>query len=191
MSDILVTKVGGPNFIRKLNANGVVVGVDGVNPEDVDTNPAVTECTATACNSRLIPDGATITIDTFTSVCMNLESPSGDFPIPETEDFGNIVVKAEGNRLSFLISWVLKEESATIVSGYACPPTVTTVQQQIDYWLNVFQAYSIEGKYRLTIDGIVRIGYIRSIKFSKDANSPITYNASLDFIAGDVVAGES
>ena len=178
MSDITIKKISGPRFIRKLDANGE------------PTTCGLTEQTANACNSREIPDCVTITIRNFESLEFRLESPAGDFPIPETEDFGNIVVKAEGNRLSINVSWTLHEENCSVVSGYCGAPTITTVQQQIDYWINTFQPYSIESKYLLKADGITRIGFIRSLSFTKSASTPVTYSANLDFIAGDVVAGE-
>jgi len=175
MTDITITKQSGPDTIRAVNACGVV------------------SCVCT----RSIPDCTTITIDTYNSIEISLESPSGDFPIPETEDFGNIVVKAEGNRLAFNISWTMRclpdicgtPQSITSHSGVDINP-VNTVQKQLNYWLNYFQPYSIENRYLLKVDGIARLGFIRSLKFSKSANTPITYDATLDFIAGDVVAGE-
>ena len=169
MTDITIKKITGPNTIRSIDSCGVV------------------SCVTT----RSIPNNTVITIDNFSSVEISLESPAGDFPIPETEDFGNIVLKAEGNRLLFNIAWTVKDEptGSSIVSGPGAP-TVTTVQEQLDYWINVFQPYSIEGKYLLKVDGIARRGYVRSIKFSKSANTPVTYDGSMEFIAGDVVAGE-
>ena len=176
MSDITISKIScNPTTIRAINT-----------------------CTGLVCGTNSIPKCATITIRNFESLEFRLESPAGDFPIPETEDFGNIVVKAEGNRLSINVSWTIHEETTCIISGgtydlycpAVCAPTVQTVAQQIDYWLNVFQPYSIEAKYSMTVDGITRAGYIRSLSLSKSASTPVTYSANLDFIAGDVVAGE-
>lgn len=168
MSDITLTKVSGPDKIRQVSACGVV------------------SCSLT----NDIPDNTVITIRNFLNLEINLESPAGDFPIPETEDFGNIVIKAEGNRLQFNLSWVIKDEGCSSVVSGPCAPTITTVQQQLDYWLNYFQPYSIEGKYLFKVDGLARIGFLRRIGFSKSQQSPVTYDASLEFIAGDVVAGE-
>ena len=203
MSDIVIPKVSGPDFVRKLNANGEVLGFDGVTVEGIDCSAgaAVVTCdTANCSNSRLLPDGTAITINNFESLEFNMESPAGDFPIPETEDFGNILVKAEGNRLSINVSWTLT--CLADINGNPCTPDsltcdacsdiypVNTVAKQLDYLLNVFQPYSIEAKYRILVDGIARQGYIRRISFTKSAATPVTYTAALDFIAGDAVASE-
>ena len=169
MSDVTITKVSGPDTVRAVNASTGAVSCVCV---------------------RDIPDCTTITITNFQSLELNLESPAGDFPIPETEDFGNIIIKAEGNRFSINMSWTVVCNACVSITSDSCFGTVSTVAQQLDYWLNVFQPYSIEGKYLLKVDGIARIGYIRKSAFSKSEQTPVTYSATMDFIAGDVVASE-
>ena len=133
---------------------------------------------------KVIP---TVTIRTFTSVDFELTTPVSDFPIPELDDTGNILVKAEGNSLVIRVSWVMNREACSIYSG-SC---VSSVQQQLDFWINTFQPNSIEDAYSISIDGITRTGFVRKLNFSKSAGEVITYTGTLDFIAGDVVAAES
>ena len=138
----------------------------------------------------LFKTGDTVTIGNFESIDIELCSPAGDFPIPELRDVENIIVKAEGNRLTINIAWIVKDEPATIVTS--CPSQcVATVQQQLDFFYNTFQPNSIEDVYKVSIDGLERAGTFRKLSFSKSSSTPVTYNARLEFISGDVVAGEA
>ena len=128
-----------------------------------------------------------LTITNFQSLDFELCSPAGDFPIPELRDTCNILVKAEGNRLVIPVSWTVKEESCSIISN-AC---VKTVQEQLCFYLNTFQANSIEDAYVIAVDGISRFGTIRKLTFTKGEATPVTYTGRFEFIAGNVVAGES
>ena len=52
-----------------------------------------------------------------------------------------------------------------------------------------FQPTQLEDIYQIIIGevGISRVGLIESMSFSKQGSTPVTWNASLSFIAGDVV----
>lgn len=163
MTDIVITKVSGPTTICAVNSCGVI------------------------CGTNSIPNGATVTIDNYCSIDFSLESPAQDMPIPESTDASNIIVKGEGNRLTINVSWTVRDLPSGSISSHV---TAATVQAQIYYWINYFQPFSIENKYKISVDGIVRRGFIRSIKFNKSSSTPVTYQGSLEFIAGDVVAGE-
>ena len=137
-----------------------------------------------------------VTITNFCSLDFDLKSPVQGMPIPELRDTCNILVKAEGNGLGIAFSFTIKDETTSILTagggrsgtGYG---DILTVQQQIDFWLNTFQPNSIEDAYVLTVDGIERSGIIRGITLNKSAQTPVTYNARIDFLAGNVVAGEA
>ena len=58
----------------------------------------------------------TITIRSFTNASFELCTPVSDFPIPESLDTCNILVKAEGNRLVISVSWVMKDEDVNLSS---------------------------------------------------------------------------
>ena len=136
-----------------------------------------------------VPNCTTITIKNFTSVSFELCTPVSDFPLPESKDTCNILVKAEGNRLVISVSWVLRDEPLNLSSE--CPPATKTVQEQLKYMLDCFQPQSIQDAYSITIDGITRVVFPRKWSFQKSGTGPITYDATVECIAGDVVAGES
>jgi hypothetical protein len=134
-----------------------------------------------------------ITITNFCSLDFDIKSPVQGMPIPELRDTCNILVKAEGNTLGIAISFTMKEETTSIFTGGGghAAQSILTVQQQLDFWLNTFQPNSIEDAYSITVDGIERVGIVRGITFNKSAQTPVTYNVRIDFLAGNVVAGES
>jgi len=134
----------------------------------------------------------TVTITNFDTLDFALRSPVGGFPIPELRDTCNILVKSEGNELIISLSFTMKEESTSIFTpgGSHAAQNIKTVQEQLDFWLNTFQPNSIEDSYIITVDGITRLGVVRNTQISKQSGGPTLYNVKLDFIAGNVVAGE-
>jgi len=139
------------------------------------------------CSGDTFPLCATATIRNFTSLDFELNTPVSDFPIPESNDTCNILVKAEGNSLVIRIGWVMNRET-TSISSASC---VKSVPEQLAFWLNTFQPNSIEDAYSISVDGITREGFIRKTTFSRTTIETITYQATLEFIAGDVVASEA
>ena len=55
-----------------------------------------------------------------------------------------------------------------------------------------FQSTYIEDKYQIILGnlGISRVGLIESIEIAKSGTTPITWNATLNFVAGAVIAAE-
>ena len=141
----------------------------------------------------LFRDTDIVTITNFCSLDFDLKSPVQGMPIPELRDTCNILVKAEGNGLGIAFSFTIKDELTSIFTAGAghAAQSILSVQQQLDFWLNTFQPNSIEDAYVLTVDGIERSGIIRGITLNKSAQTPVTYNARIDFLAGNVVAGEA
>ena len=197
MSDIVITKKSGDNSCG--SGDSILQYMHF--PSGNSTSGA---CTPPACPTNLytwkqiflFDDCDSFAIRNFESIDFELCSPVGDFPIPELRDTCNILVKAEGNRLVVSVAWTVVCEkvdccgTGTIVTS--CPAqTEETVQQQIDFFINTLQTNSIEDAYTISIDGITRFGAVRKLSLSKSASTPITYNARLEFIAGNVVAGES
>jgi hypothetical protein len=134
-----------------------------------------------------------ITITNFCSLDFDMKSPVQGMPIPELRDTCNILVKAEGNTLGIALSFTIKDELTSIFTagGGHAAQDIKTVQEQIDFWINTFQPNSIEDAYSITVDGIERVGIVRGITLNKSAQTPVTYNARIDFLAGNVVAGEA
>lgn len=143
----------------------------------------------TNCPVDPVPLCTTLTITNFESLDFELCTPVGDFPIPELTDEQNILVKAEGNRLVIAVAWTIKDEAVNLSSE--CSPSTKTVQEQLAYLLDCFQPNSIEDGYQIVVDGITRLGSIRKWTFTKTSSTPVTYTGRFEFIAGEVIAGES
>ena len=178
MSDITIKKVSGCST-------------------DTSLQTVVFNSCYTWSQTYLFQNADIVTITNFCSLDFDMKTPVGGMPIPELRDTCNILVKAEGNQLGIAISFTVKCESGTGIvtagggrsgTGYAA---ILTVQEQLDFWLNTFQPNSIEDSYVITVDGITRFGVVRGITLTKSATTPVTYNARLDFLAGNVVAGEA
>ena len=163
------------------------------------TNIVISQLADNSCSGTTVcgcPIGCAnplvVTLTNFDSLDICLGTPVSGFPLPEENDKQNILVKAEGNELIIRVQWIMKCEACSIVtgtvSGFACG--VKTVQDQLLFYLCTWQANSIEDKYSIAVDGIVRSGTIRKIGFSKQGSTPVTYRGNFEFIAGDVVAAD-
>ena len=140
-----------------------------------------------------VPNCTVISIRNFETLDIDLTTPVGAFPLPECNADQAILVKAEGNTLAINVAWTLTEE-ATNISSEATPSTKTPAEQ-MKYLVNCFQPESIQDSYEITIPDstapLVKTGTIRKMIFSKDANAPTLYKGRLEFVVGDVVAGEA
>ena len=141
-----------------------------------------------------VPVNTTITIRNFQSLDFDLNTPISTMPLPECNDQGAILVKGEGNSLTISVSWTLHDQSSSISSD----ASISTVNEQIYYWINNIQPDSIEDSWEITIPGdtsptwdIVRKGSIRKMSFNKSSNAPTLYEGRIEFQSGDVVAGEA
>jgi len=129
----------------------------------------------------------TLNISNFQSFNWELTTPVFGTPLPEECDTENILIKVEGNELISSPTWTIVEQMCSVVTELPC---VKTVQQQIDFILKCFQAVDIEDKYTLTADGVSKNGTIRKTTITKTSDSPVTYTATVAFIAGNVVASD-
>jgi len=111
-----------------------------------------------------------------------------DFPIPETGAECNIIVKAEGNRLTFRVAWTIIDEPTSVVSG-SC---VSTVSEQVTFLIETFEAKSIEDAFSINIGDLqTKVVFPNKLTLSKSASTPITYVATYELISGDIVASET
>jgi hypothetical protein len=151
------------------------------------------------------------------SVSISLTSPATAMALPLAGDASNVLTKAEGNTLRVTVSWTLHDEATDVilqnpyntegssVGGGTTPFGLTTkknADDQVKFLLNNqattspafsgFQSTYIEDKYQIIMGniGFSRIGLIESVEVSKQGTTPITWNASLSFIAGAPVAAE-
>lgn len=136
-----------------------------------------------------VPACTTLTIRNFETLDFELATPVGDFPLPECNADNAILVKAEGNTLGINLGWTITEETCNISSE--ATPSTKTPAEQIKYLINCFQPQSIQDAYSISVDGITKNGTIRKMTFAKNASAPNLYNGRIEFIVGDVVAGEA
>jgi len=193
MSDITIQKVTGCSQDCSLQHIYFPSGQGSACSPSVCSPPAGTYYTWQ--QTYLFKSCDSVLIRNFDSIDIELRTPVGDFPIPELRDTCNILVKAEGNGLNVRVAFTVKDEIAccSIFSPGACScaQAILTVQEQLCFWVNSFQPNSMEDGYIITIDGVTRLGTVKNLSFSKSASTPVTYIATLDFVAGNIVAGES
>ena len=156
-------------------------------------------------------------IRNINTVSINLLTPATAMPLPLAGDANNVLTKAEGNTCRISVSWVLHDEATDVilqnpyntegssVGGGTTPfglTTKTKADDQVKFLINNqaetspafsgFQTTYIEDKYQIIIGniGFSRVGLIESIEVSKQGSTPITWTASLSFIAGAPIAAE-
>ena len=122
-------------------------------------------------------------------------------------DAANILVKAEGNTMRFTVSWILHDDTTSVVvpqidvDGSTVTSTfvidsdkyggsVGTADEQARFLTEEMQLKGVEYKYKIIIGstGISRFGLIEKIALQKSGATPVTWKATLQFIAGDVVS---
>ena len=143
-------------------------------------------------------------------VSIDLQQPITAMPLPQAEfgDAQNILVKAEGNSLRVTIVWNLVNEETTVVtsdgatinsSKYA-GGTITNADEMMQFLTDEFQSKGVEYKYQLIIpsntnDSVTqtfsRFGSIEKLSITKSGRTPVTWRASLSFVAGDLVTVET
>jgi len=134
------------------------------------------------------------TTTVFDNFSIDLNTPVSPMPLPEETDDDNVLVKVEGNTTTIKFSWLIKQESSTMVTtddSTPIPTSVATANQQVLFFMNVFQPRSIDDKFRVfvddTADDLKKEGFFTKFTFRRTSNETVTYRASCDFIVGDVV----
>ena len=156
-------------------------------------------------------------IKNFTSLEYALESAVDSMPLPQANDELNVLTKTAGNAMRITIAWVLRDEEVSMVGGNsvlddalggntpaaisdlkeadgstAKYPTgdIKTADEQARFLLEDFQNAGVEFRYAIVIGDtkINKMGAIERVNVRKTGQTPVTYQASLTFIVGDVVA---
>ena len=134
------------------------------------------------------------TTSVFDSFGIDLNTPVSPMPLPEESDDDNVLVKVEGNTSTIKFSWLIKQESSTMVTtddSTCIPASVTSANQQVLFFMNMFQPRSIDDKFRVlvddTTDDLSKEGFFTKFTFRRTSSETVTYRASCDFIVGDVV----
>jgi len=196
-------KIVGPIFITKTRGRPCMPNdeIPGFFP--VDGEPRTTEI-------RNIQD-----------VSIDLNTPLERIPIPENTCEKAVLIKVIGNHNTIAISWVVDQQPSNIVRQTLCAcgaetcnakggitgGDTTSAENQLKWWLTIFQSNSITDRYNLYLGdctvnpipnptpvnacqeqtnfdchtGYHKEGAINNIRFQKSGNSPVTYNATLTF----------
>ena len=153
------------------------------------------------------------------NLSITLGTPATAMPLPLYGDAQNILTKAEGNTMRISVSWVIHDDDSDVVLpnnyndsgsvvgggttpfGFGSDTTLRLADNQVKFLINNqtssstfsgFQSTYIEDKYQIILGdiGISRVGLIESIEITKAGTSPVTWNATLNFVAGAVIAAE-
>jgi len=112
-------------------------------------------------------------------------------------DAENVLVKAEGNTMRFAIAWILHDEDTSVVTSDGHTISVSkyngsvgTADEQARFLTEEMQLKGVQYKYQIIIGStaISRFGLIEKISLQKSGTTPVTWKATLQFIAGDVVS---
>lgn len=134
------------------------------------------------------------TTNVFDTFNIELSTPVSPLPLPEESDDDNVLVKVEGNTTTIKFSWVIKDEATTTVStddSTPIPASVLTANQQVLFFMNMFQPKSIDDKFRVFVDDtgddFKKDGFFTKFTFRKQNTETVTFRATADFIVGDVI----
>ena len=134
------------------------------------------------------------TTNVFDTFAIELNTPVSPLPLPEESDDDNVLIKVEGNTTTMTFAWVIKPETSTTVTtddSTPIPATVQTVNQQILFFMNMFQPRSIEDKFRIFVDDVAddisKEGFFTKFTFRRQSTETVTYRATVNFIVGDVI----
>ena len=122
-------------------------------------------------------------------------------------DAANVLVKAEGNTMRFVVAWILHDDTTSVVlPGYVDTDgstvsstfvidsdkyggSVGTADEQARFLTEEMQLKGVDYRYQIIIgdSAISRYGLIEKVSLQKSGSTPITWKATLQFVAGDVV----
>ena len=110
-------------------------------------------------------------------------------------DAENVLVKAEGNTMRFVVTWVLHDDDTSVVTsdGHTISSSkyggsVGLADEQARFLTEEMQLKGVEYKYQIIIGNtaISRFGLIEKITLAKSGSTPVTWKATLQFVAGEV-----
>ena len=111
-------------------------------------------------------------------------------------DAENVLVKAEGNTMRFVVAWILHDQTTSVVTsdGHTISQSkyggsVGTADEQARFLTEEMQSKGVEYRYQIIIGdtAISRYGLVEKLSLQKSGSTPITWKATLQFVAGDVV----
>ena len=142
----------------------------------------------------------TYAIRNIESVSIDIAQPVSAMALPQAVlgDAENVLVKAEGNTMRFTVTWILHDQTTSVVSSdghtlstvkYGSGGSVGTADEQARFLTEEMQCKGVEYRYQIIIadSAISRYGLIEKLSLQKSGSTPITWKATLQFVAGDVV----
>ena len=129
----------------------------------------------------------TYTADNITNVVVDFTTPVAPMPLPQMEDFHNILIKVEGNTTTSNISWKIRDITGT--APFSDDNSILTAMEQIEHFKSNFVPVTVSDSYTLTIgDSLVMKGIIIKMSFTLSGTSPVVWDGSLQFIHGNVAS---
>jgi len=138
--------------------------------------------------------GATVyTITHFSNINLEAENPAAAVSIPTDDDQAAVILKDLGPLTRIILDWIIIQEASSVVSGTGSP--VTGAPEQAKYLLDTLRSQGVDqilDEYVLTITfsggvTIVRTGHILKFACPMSSDTPLTFNAHLEFLVGDVL----
>ena len=140
----------------------------------------------------------TYAIRNIESVSIDLAQPVSPMALPQAllGEAENVLVKAEGNTMRITVAWILHDETTSVVSsdGHTISSSkyggsVGTADEQARFLTEEMQSKGVEYRYQIIIgdSAISRYGLIEKLSLQKSGSTPVTWKATLQFVAGDVV----
>lgn len=130
----------------------------------------------------------------FDNFSVELNTPVSPMPLPEESDDDNVLVKVEGNSSIITFSWVISPQTSTTVTtddSSPIPASVATANEQVKFFMNMFQPRSIDDKFRFLVDDgtddLSKNGFFTKFTFRRNSTETVTYRATASFIVGDVI----
>ena len=106
----------------------------------------------------------TYTADNITNVVVDFTTPVAPMPLPQMEDFHNILIKVEGNTTTSNISWKIRDITGT--APFSDDNSILTAMEQIEHFKSNFVPVTVSDSYTLTIgDSLVMKGIIIKMSF--------------------------
>ena len=147
----------------------------------------------------------------FKDFSEEFSAPVSPMPMPEERDEENILLKLEGNTTNITLAWTVKEESSNLGTmhnpesgGITNIGNTQTIWEQLKFFDTYFVPSSMVDQYDICIgDGTEgtlshefptpgflyqKSGYVPKVGFRINSSAPVTMDASLNFIVGNVVS---
>jgi len=137
-------------------------------------------------------------ISNLNNFSWDVNTPVSPMPLPEDSHESNILVKMEGNSAQINVSWTVTEGSYfgqfnTTTNVFTADTGSLSTYQQIEKFKSEFIPTFIQDGYSIyVLEGtdilLADAGTISSLRFDVSGQSPVVWNANLQFMVGDVVA---